>query len=32
VATDDAIVIDSTGMNVDAVVARVLELARSRFG
>jgi len=32
VAVDDAIVIDSTGMNVDAVVARVLELARVRFG
>ena len=32
VAVDDAIVIDSTGMNVDAVVARVLELARLRFG
>ena len=32
VATDDAIVIDSTGMNIEAVVARVLSLARVRFG
>ena len=32
VATDDAIVIDSTGMNIEAVVARVLSLAQTRFG
>jgi cytidylate kinase len=32
VATDDAIVIDSTRMNIDAVVARVLSIARARFG
>jgi len=32
VATDDAIVIDSTGMYIEAVVARVLSLARARFG
>jgi cytidylate kinase len=30
-AAEDAVTIDSTGMPVDAVVARVLELARERF-
>ena len=28
---DDAVVVDSTGLNVDTVVARVLEIARSRM-
>jgi len=30
-AAEDAVVVDSTGMPVDAVVKRVLELARERF-
>jgi cytidylate kinase len=28
---DDAVVVDTTGLNVDTVVARVLEIARSRM-
>jgi len=31
VACEDAVVIDSTALNIDAVVERVLELARDRF-
>ena len=31
-ACDDAVVLDSTGLGPDEVVARVLELARERFG
>lgn len=31
-ATDDAILLDSTSLGVDEVVARVLSLARERFG
>jgi cytidylate kinase len=32
VASADAVVLDTTGMPVNAVVSRVLEIARSRFG
>jgi cytidylate kinase len=31
-ASDDAVVIDSTGMTIDAVVARVMQLATERLG
>jgi cytidylate kinase len=29
---DDALIVDSTSMTIDAVLARVLELAAARFG
>jgi len=32
VATPDAIIIDSTSLSPDTVVAQVLSLARARFG
>jgi cytidylate kinase len=30
-AADDAVVVDTTSMSIDAVVARVLDVARSAF-